>query len=389
MNKLLISTLSPNMYFNAPVYLDDKFILLSQDTPATESLIRRLKQWGYSYVNTDGLPSEKPAADKQVSVSEGETFTLDQDLKEQESLKEVSQFFNGMLDFTEKLFTDFVTKNELSIKLISEKIKETVDKVKNRKNHILRLSEMNSTEKNYIVVHSVKTAILSIAVGIQIKLPPHKLMEVGMAALLHELGMIRLPPQLYMSNKTLNAQEKRALSAHTVLAFKILKSFDFPMPVCLAVLEHHEHLDGTGYPRGLTAERISLPAKIVAVCGSYEALISKRPYRDGKDGHASILDLLKDRGRIYDETILKALVFCLSIYPLGMYVLIANGAKGMVVEPNMENPKAPIVKIFITQSGDRLKDPMLVKTDDKTLQIARPLTKEEIRFINPQASESD
>ena len=377
------------MYFNAPVFLDDKFILLSQDTPVSEALVKRLQHWGFNYVHTDGLPTEKPTGEKQVSATEGETFTLDQDLKEQESLKEVALFINGMLDFTEKIFTDFVTKSELSIKPISEKIKDTIEKVKNRKNHILRLSEMHSTEKNYIVIHSVKTAILSIAVGLQIKLPPHKLMEVGIAALLHELGMIRLPPQLYMSNKTLSQQEKRALSAHTVLAFKILKTFDFPMPVCLAVLEHHENLDGTGYPRGLTTERISLPAKIIAVCGSYEALISKRPYRDGKDGHSSILDLLKDRGKTYDETILKALVFCLSIFPLGMYVLLANGAKGMVVEPNAENPRAPLVKIFMTASGDRLKDPMLVKTDDKQLQIVRPLNKEELRFINPAILASD
>jgi HD-GYP domain-containing protein (c-di-GMP phosphodiesterase class II) len=385
MNKILVSSLNTNMYFNAPVLLDEKFILLSQDTPVNAPLIKRLKQWGYSYVYTDGLPGEKPVHEITAAASSASTLTFDQDIKEQESLKDVGRFFNGMLDFTEKIFTDFVTKNELSIKLISEKAKELIDKVKERRHFILRLSGMKSVEKNYIVVHSVKTAILCTAVGIQLRLPPHKLIELGMAALLHEIGMIRLPPQLYMSNKVLTPQEKRAITAHTVLGFKILKSYSFPMSVCLSVLEHHEHMDGTGYPRGLTGERISVPAKILGVCGAYAALISKRPYRSGKEGHAVVLDLLKERGKHYDETILKALVYCISIFPLGSYVILADGTKGMVVEPNIENPRAPIVKILIAQGGERLKDPILVKSEEKDRKIIRPLTQDEIRAINPGA----
>jgi HD-GYP domain-containing protein (c-di-GMP phosphodiesterase class II) len=384
MNKILVSSLDTNMYFNAPVLLDEKFVLLSQDTPVADALIRRLKQWGYSYVYTDGSPGEKPAREA-AAVSSASTLTLDQDIKEQESLKDVARFFNGMLDFTEKIFTDFVTKNDLSIKLVSEKAKELIDKVKERRHYMLRLSDMKSVEKNYIVVHSVKTAILCTAVGVQLRLPPHKLIELGMAALLHEIGMIRLPPQLYMTNKILTPEEKRAITAHTVLGFKILKGFSFPMPVCLTVLEHHEHMDGKGYPRGLTTERISVSAKIIGVCGAFAALISKRPYRPGKEGHAVVLDLLKERGKRYDETILKALVYCISIFPLGSYVLLADGSKGMVFEPNPENPRGPVVKVFLIPGGDRLKDPILVKSDEKEHQIVRPLTSDEIRVINPNA----
>ncbi len=383
MNKILLSSISPNTYFSAPVYLDDKYILLSQDTPVREPLLRRLRTWGYSYVFSEGQPTSAPALT--TITAQPETITLDDDFKDQDQFKTAQQFFKELLDFIERIFTDFITKNELSIPRITEKVKELINQVKEQRNYILRLADLSSQEKNYIVIHTAKTAILSLAIGMQMKLPPHKLIELGVAALLHEIGMIRLPPQLYMSNRILTPEEKRAITAHPIIGYKILKGFSFPVSVCLTVLEHHEHLDGTGYPRQLSGDRISLPARILAVAGSYSALVSKRPYRAGKDGHTSLLDLLRARGTQYDENVLKALIFAISLYPIGTYVQLANGSKGVVVEPNVENPRCPLVKVYIADTGDPLKEPMLVKTDTEATKITRALTKEEILQIHPHS----
>lgn len=383
MNKILISSIPPNAYFSAPVYLDDKYILLSQDTPMREPLLRRLRTWGYSYVYSDGQPTAAPVLP--TVTAQSETITLDDDVKDQNQFKTAQQFFKELLDFIERIFTDFITKNELSIPRITEKVKELIIQVKEQRNYILRLADLSSQEKNYIVIHTAKTAILSIAIGMQMKLPPHKLIELGLAALLHEIGMIRLPPQLYMSNRILTPEEKRAITAHPIIGYKILKAFSFPVSVCLTVLEHHEHLDGTGYPRQLAGDRISLPARILAVAGSYAALVSKRPYRAGKDGHSSLLDLLRGKGTQYDENVLKALIFVVSLYPIGTYVQLANGSKGVVVEPNIENPRFPLVKVYIAETGDPLKEPILVKTDTESTKITRVLTKEEILQIHPHS----
>ncbi|MFQ3619475.1 MAG: HD-GYP domain-containing protein [Spirochaetales bacterium] len=385
MNKILISSIPPNTYFSAPVYLDDKYILLSQDTPLKESLLHRLRDWGYSYVYSDGQPTASPLLPTLSSQAEGTVVSLDEDVKEQAQIQTTQKFFKDLLDFVERMFTDFITKNELSISKITEKVKDLITQVKNQRNYILRLADLTSQDKNYIVIHTAKTSILSIALGMQLRLPPHKLIELGMAALLHEIGMIRLPPQLYMSNRLLSPEEKRAITAHPIIGYKILKTYSFPVPVCLSVLEHHEHLDGTGYPQKLKGERISLPARIIAVAGSYAALVSKRPYRPGKDGHASLLDLLREKGTHYDENILKALVFVISLYPIGTYVQLANGSKGVVIEPNVENPRYPFVKIYVADTGDLLKEPMVVKTDTEPTKITRALTREEIVKIHPNA----
>jgi HD-GYP domain-containing protein (c-di-GMP phosphodiesterase class II) len=385
MNQVKITELAENTYYAAPLWIDEKYILLSQNIPITDALIKRLKKWNYPVIYTEGATDAQTFSDAGQGASESTAMTLTQNLKEQENIKDVSQFYREMLDFTEKRFTDFVTKNDLSIKLISDQVKNTIEKVKSRKNYILRLADMQTHEKSYIVAHSVKTTILCCAVGIQIKLPPHKLIELGTAALLHEIGMIRLPPQLYMADRLLTAEERRAISAHTVLGFKILKQFGFPMPVCLAILEHHEYPDGKGYPRGITGERISLAAKIIGLCSAYAALVSKRPYRPGREGHAVILELLKGRGTRYDETVLKALLLCLSLYPVGSYVLLSNGMKGLVVESNPANPRTPAVKVLINQSGGRLPDPYLVKSSEEETRIVRPLSREEAVLIDPKA----
>lgn len=383
MNKILISSIPPNAYFSAPVYLDDKFILLSQDTPVRESLLRRLRTWGYSYVFSDGQPTSAPVLP--TLSGQTETITLDDDVKDQDQFKIAQGFFKELLDFIEQIFTDFVTKNELSIAKITEKLKDLITRVKEQRNYLLRLADLSSQLKNYIVVHTAKTAILSLAIGMQMKLPPHKLIELGMAALLHEIGMIRLPPQLYMSNRILTPEEKRAITAHPIIGYKILKTFSFPVTVCLTVLEHHEHIDGTGYPRQLSGDRISLPARILAVAGSYAALVSKRPYREGKDGHTSLLDLLRGKNTHYDENVLRVLILVVSLYPIGTYVQLVNGSKGVVIEPNLENPRYPLVKIYIADTGDPLKEPILVKTDTEGTKIERVLTKEEILQIHPNS----
>jgi len=386
MNQIHLTDLTANTYYSSPVWIDEKYILLSQSIPVTEALMKRLRKWNFASVYTEGSTDAQTFNDLEAGSSESSAITLTQNLKEQENINDVSRFYKDMLDFIEKCFTDFVTKNELSIKLISDKVKETIEKVKNRKNYILRLADMQAQEKSYIVAHSVKTTILCCAVGAQLKQPPHKLIELGTAALLHEIGMIRLPPQLYMSNKVLSQEEKRAITAHTVLAFKILKQFAFPMPVCLAVLEHHEHPDGTGYPRGVTDERISLAAKIIGPCSAYAALVSKRPYRAGWESHAVIMELLKGRGKQYDESVLKGIVTCLSLFPVGSYVLLANGTKGLVVESNVANPRAPTIKVVVSQVGAKLADPYIVKSDEAETQIKRPLTKAEIAAFDPKAA---
>jgi len=385
MNKLLLQTITPGKYFSDKLFLDEKYILLSTETPMTQELRSRLERWKFSYVHTAGQLRDQPATDQgEVSAPSG---NIELDLKESSQFKETHKIYISMMTFTEKIISDFVSKEELPQRLISEKLKEVIDLIKEKRRYALRLTEFHTATHNHLVDHAVKTTFLSVAIGMSLKLPPHKLIELATASLLHEIGMVRLPPQLYMSNKPLNPQEKKAITAHTVLGFKILKQLSFPMPVCLGVLECREHPDGSGYPRGLTGERISAYAKIIGVCSAYAGLISDRPYRKAFLGHESIMDLLKGRGRTYDEGVLKALLANLSIYPIGSYVLLANGAKGMVIETNSESPRNPAVRVVAGPNNEKYSSAQIVNTQEKDYQIVRSLSREEKLEIAPETTQ--
>jgi HD-GYP domain-containing protein (c-di-GMP phosphodiesterase class II) len=382
MEELLVQSVAPGKYFNKQVYLDDRYILLSPETPFSEQLQDRLLRWGFEYMLTEGQQVDSSAAGPGAEAAEdAPLISVEEGAREGEILSQVQSAYTDALNFTEKLFTNFVTKGELPQRSVTDKIKEVNDLVRGHRQHALRLKHLKNEDKNYVVEHSVKTTMLSLAIGNTVKLPHHKLIELGTGALLHEIGMIRLPPQLYMTDRTLSEQERKAITAHTLLGFKILKQQSYPLSVCLAVLECREYLNGTGYPRGLTGDKMSFYAKVISVTSSFAALVSDRPFRGARDEHASMLELLKGRDTLYDATVLKALVANLSIYPLGSYVALANGYRGMVVDTSNDGPRAPIVRLMLSPDGERYAEQPHVRTSGDDYRISRSLADEEIKEL--------
>lgn len=381
MNDHLISTLQAGKYFSMPVYLDQDFVLTAPEVALSQELIERLQRWGFEYVYSDGHLTDKVGSDNEKAGESLPGAVLDSHVKDQLLSQQAAEAFKNMADFTEELFTDFVTRSELSVKNVSNRIRDLIEVVKEQRNYIIRITEFQMPEKNFLVVHSVKASIVGLAIGLSLKLPNHRLIELGSAILLHEIGMIRLPPQLYMTDKKLSPEERRAITAHTLLGFKILKANEYPMTVCIAVLESHENLDGTGYPRGLKGDKISLYAKIISVTSSYAAMVSDRPFRPALDGHNTILELLKNKGTRYDDLVLRALIQNLSLFPLGSYVELVNGAKGMVVQVHPQSPKTPSVKLFTSPEGETYLEQPVIDSSREELAIKRPLTVDEARLL--------
>ncbi|MBN2353847.1 MAG: HD-GYP domain-containing protein [Spirochaetales bacterium] len=364
MNAIRVDSLMPNMNFTESVFLDEKYIVLSPDVAVDESLIERLKKWNYTKLYTGGNPvtrSEFVKTDDTPTIE----YTLDENIRQKNDQEAVGKFYFDLLTFTKELFTDFLSKNELDVPLLTDKIKSTIEHVKKHKDFILRFAELKFPTENYLYNHSVNTALLSLAIGNILKLAPHRLIELGIAALLHDIGMLRLPPALYMSEKPLDQSEKKNILAHTIAGYKSLRALSVPEPLALVSMEHHERLDGSGYPRALKGEQISLYSRIVAVACSFDGITAERPFKDSLDGHHGIIDLLKNNRNRYDENVLKALIFSISLYPVGTYVLLTNKAKGVVVKTNPQNPKCPVVKILVDKNGVQLAEPVLIQTSDQ------------------------
>ena len=386
MNKLPLRDVKVGSYLSKEGYLDDKFILLSPEIPVTEALINRLREWKFDTILTEGeLTAQAPAgltvAVAAAGADAAPLAAADQGRRDNKQLEEAKAFYRDLVQFGEKLFSGFLSNNELPMAAVQERVKAIMERVRDEKRYILRLNELNLINVNYVVDHAIKTTILSIAVGSGMRMPPHRLMDLGTASILHEIGMIRLPSQLYMSDRQLTPKERKAITTHTVLGFKILRQFAYPMAVCLAVLECRENLDGTGYPRGLQGEKISQYGKVINPCSTFAAMIAARPYRPPIDGHTIMLTLLKGRGSKYDEEVLRSMLSTLSLFPYGTYVQLSGGARAVVADVNPNKPRTPLVRLLTDAVGNVIKDGPIVDSESDKNQITGVLSLEEVRRL--------
>ncbi len=373
-----VADLREGMYFEAPVLLDRNYVLLTPETPVTSALIKNLKAWDFQNLHTPGaiMGRESPQAQSTSSA------TLDQNIKEKEGLKKAEKFYKALYQFTAKCLERFAKDNDLNLNAITEEVKKTIAIVREGEKYILRFQDItHSAGKDYITNHSAKTTILSLAIGEKMKMPNHKLIELGIATLLHEVGMLKIPPAVYEKKGSLSEAEKKVVSAHTVLGFRALKEFSLPRDILLGVLEHHERNDGSGYPQNLPAQRISQFGKIIAVACSYDAQISNRPFRSGKDAHTSLTSMLREMKVFYDEEVMKALLGLLSIYPLGSYVTLNNGYTGIVTETNGQDFRSPGVKVLLDRNKRPLMDQPVIHTGGEDLKITRVLNNNEIKSV--------
>ncbi|MCF8044798.1 MAG: HD-GYP domain-containing protein [Desulfarculaceae bacterium] len=126
------------------------------------------------------------------------------------------------------------------------------------------------------------------------------------AGVIHDIGKIAIPAEILSKPTRLTEQEFNLIKAHPRTGFDILKQTDFPWPVAEVAYQHHERLDGTGYPRGLKGEEILREAKIIAVADTVEAMTNHRPYRPALGVEAALEVIKKDKGRLYDPATAEA-----------------------------------------------------------------------------------
>jgi len=380
MNALSLKDLKAKQFFTKFLFLDGGYVLLAPETPVSEELVKRLMQWEFRELLTDGVAVDTVVeASQSVGEESGSgeaVLALADGTGDRERIESIGAILATFTDYVESVYTRFVTKTELEFKEIMDKTKIICELVVDNRRYVLRALSTSQQNKNYLVSHSVRSAILSIILGSALKLPPFRLIELGAAAIVHEIGMVRLPPQLYMAGRQLSPVERKSITAHPVLGYNLLKERQVPLAVCLSALEHHERMNGSGYPRGLTGDKISLYSRIIMVACSYDAVTANRPFKQAKDGNAGMLEILRNEGKQYDDTVIRSLVYSLSIYPIGTIVLLTNGKPALVVDVNPDNPRYPLVQLVGAKSPDG-KD-IVVATAETGVRILRVLSREEI-----------
>lgn len=210
---------------------------------------------------------------------------------------------------------------------------------------LLRVTRLKKKHE-YTYMHSVAVGALMISLARALGLPPEEVRELGVAGLLHDIGKMGVPDTILDKPAGLDPDEYRIVRDHPRLGHRLLGRSAGLSPIVLDVcLHHHERVDGSGYPFGLAAGRLSLHARMAAVCDVYDAVTSERAYKGGWSP-TDALSRMRDWDGHFDPAILDAFVRGIGIYPRGTLVRLADGLLAMVVDGNDVDPTLPLVRPF-------------------------------------------
>lgn len=208
----------------------------------------------------------------------------------------------------------------------------------------------------YTYLHSVAVCALMMALGRQLGLEGHALRMAGMAGMLHDVGKVGLPLEVLNKPGKLTQEEFALMKTHPAHGHALLVQGGVGDEVLDVCLHHHEKIDGSGYPKGLGGEQISLLAKMGAVCDVYDAITSVRPYKDGWDPGEALRRMAQWSGH-FEPRVLQAFVKTVGIYPVGCLVRLHSGRLAVVTAQNPQSLLSPRVKVFFSTKSDLRIEP--------------------------------
>lgn len=361
MRRLSVEKLKSGMVVARSIYNSDGRVLLHAGIILDDVYIKRLQQMGiYSvYVKDDLIDDLNLHIPELIS----ETTRIN-------TIKDIKQNFLNL----EK-------NRKLNIRAVKTLVDNILDELLLNSNVLVHLSDIRTFD-DYTFAHSVNVCVLSIVTGITLGYHDLKLKELGLGALLHDVGKTRIDKSIINKPDDLTREEFAEIKRHTEYGFEILRQYDeISLLSAHVAYQHHERWDGNGYPRQLAGENIHEYARIVAVADVYDALLADRPYRPSYTVNQA-LTVLKRMGGIYlDKNCVTALISNIAIYPIGTIVELSTGDIGVVVDNNKEFPNKPVLRIIFDKSSRKLCSPHEIDLSKlSTVVIRRALTQEE--FIN-------
>lgn len=343
-----IDMVTENEVLGKSIFTPDGQILLRAGVTLTDVYIKKLKKLGVFYIYVE---------DERLSDIEIEDEKLTQ-LK-QASMKSMANIFTKLYNGERRVFRD-------SIKTVENMIDYIVD-----------LGDVNKslydiqTYDNYTFVHSLDTCIMSSFLGITEKFDRNHLRELGIGGILHDIGKIKVPIKILNKKGRLTDEEFSEIKKHPIYGVNLLeKIYSIPDSVIKVVGQHHERVDGRGYPNKLAGNQISRFAKLVCICDVYDAISNDRCYRKKFSPNDAYELILSGSGSIFDRNMVVNFKNTFAIYPLGCHIRLSNGEDGYIVKQNRGFPDRPAVRIFKGKSMSYHEIDLLGDTSTVILGIA-------------------
>jgi putative nucleotidyltransferase with HDIG domain len=234
-------------------------------------------------------------------------------------------------------------------------------------NALLCLTKLKSHDE-YTVSHSINVSILALAFGRQMNLSREEIEILGLGALLHDIGKMKIPPEILNKPGKLTDEEFEIMKNHVLLAVEVLENTrDFPRAAYEPVLQHHEKISGKGYPKGLKNGQIGLFGKILSIVDVYDAMTTDRVYRKATPPHEALKWIYEGSGKDFEKEMVEHFIKTIGIFPIGTQVEINRSDIGMVISTNPENVLKPDILLLFDSQKQKYRPPRLIDLAEKDL----------------------
>lgn len=324
--------LKPGAIVGQTVFNENGQVLIQKGLSLTKQIIYRLVQQGITYIYIE----DEQTHDIQIKSV----------ISEQARINATKTIKDTFSDIKQKGFVDrsyILAKKETQMASVVEQL---LDEIKNRKDALSLLADVFVTD-DYIFQHSLNVTIYSLAIGTELKLPKDKLIEIGVGSMLHDIGKVFIDPEVLQKPSRLTSIEYEMIKCHTQYGYDLLrKQSTLPLVVAHCAFQHHERIDGSGYPRGIEGEKIHPYAKILAVADVFDAVTSNRSYRDAMLPHEGLEILYAGAVNLFDKKIVEAFKRSVAVYPNGLSVQLSDNRLGLIVRQHKHLCDRPTVRII-------------------------------------------
>lgn len=263
---------------------------------------------------------------------------------------------------------------------VKETVNDCVASVLRNPDALIWMSRMRN-EDEYTAEHCLNVCILAITFGRHLGMSEPDLHKLGISGLLHDVGKMRVPPEILNKPDKLTDKEFNIIKAHSIHGRNLLMSSSGLPDIAVDVAySHHEKIDGSGYPRKLSAAGISEFARMITIVDAYDAMTAHRCYSRAKASTEALKIIFKDRGTHFDDRLALEFIKCIGLYPPGTLVELINGFIGIVLQTNQKFRHLPKIIIIKNLNGELEKEIIIDLGDienkklDKSYLIKRALT---------------
>lgn len=338
--KINVQDAKPNMILAKDAITKDGVVIIAKNTMLSTVNYKQLEKMGIKQIT---IFSKENNFDENIE-KDNKLYEKIEDRKEFKEFKKLQQ------QKIQKLENQFIAIGEgvgIEIDNLYSMIIEMLNAV-NCKNDIFSYLAHLEKEDLHTYAHCLNVGIICNLFGLWIGLEGETLKNLTVAGVMHDIGKIKVDINLIKKPGKLTPVEYENVKKHTTLGYELVENLDIPEEIKSGILMHHEKIDGSGYPSGLTEDTITLTGKIVAICDIYEAMTADRVYRPRVCPFEVIKNFQQNSYDILDTTLLLAFLQNIAYTYLGTHVILSNEEEAEVVFINQSNLSKPIVK---TKSG--------------------------------------